>query len=257
MRTCLLVASLAALSACSGGGVESAGSTPVGGGPADPQSAHSFVAPTLPKTYVGIGGSQVYQYTTDDRDCCGQQAQVYGGNATTPRNSGISIAYDPRDAIFTLTVSDPLSGAATNTRFQDPGSRTDFGGSKEPQWGTPNLDNPNIRYLQAGDGNPLSPYRQSGTGAILPGNNSTPPIGGEGSTYQATSFFYEVPGSTTKYVTFAGYVRNALSWANTEIGGQQAFQHTWNLERGAFAYGELTNTNAVPKTGTGSYSGSM
>ena len=254
MRIWAILVATTALGACSGGGPQTASSTPP---PAGPNQVHSFVNPLVAKTYVGVGGSQVYQYSTDDRDCCGQQAQTYAGNATTVRNSSISVAYDPRDAIFTLTVKDTKSGADTTTRFQDPGSRTNFGGTLEPQWGTPNLNNPNIRYLQAGDGDPLSPYRQSGGGAIHPGDNTHAPTGTDGSAYQATSFFYEVPGSTTKYVTYAGYVRNSLAWHNIQIGATNTFQSSWTLERGAFAYGEQTAASGVPKTGTGSYNGSM
>ncbi|WP_136161796.1 transferrin-binding protein-like solute binding protein [Sphingomonas flavalba] len=254
MRIWAILVATTALAACSGGGPQTASSTPP---PATPNQVHSFVTPLAAKTYVGIGGSQVFQYSTDDRNCCGQQAQTFAGNATSVRNSSISIAYDPRDAIFTLTVTDPKSGADTQTRFQDPASRTDFSGTLEPQWGTPNLNNPNIRYLQAGDGDPLSPYRGSGTGAVDPGDNHNAAIGTDGSTYQATSFFYEVPGSTTKYVTYAGYVRNSMSWHNIQIGAQDAFQATWKLERGAFAYGEMTAASAVPKTGSGSYTGAM
>jgi hypothetical protein len=277
MRTLLVSVSLLTLAACSGGGPQTVSSTAApGAANATPADQHSFVSPTGAKTYTGVGGSQVFEYSTDDRDTSsapgaqyvGQQAAIYAGNASTVRNSGISIAYDPRDAIFTLTVADPKSGATTATRFQDPASRTDFNDKPgvaglEPQWGTPKLQNPNIRYLQAGDGDPRSPYRSSGSGLIDPGDNDTPPDATPGSSYQATSFFYEVPGSknragtTTKYVSFAGYVRNTFEAAVLNSGDITATQNNWHLERGAFAYGELTNTAALPKTGTGTFDGGM
>ena len=256
MRTYPLLACTSLLAACGGGG----GTQEISSAPPPPSGStatHSFVAPTEAKTYVGIGGSQVYQYLTDDRECCDQQGQTYAGNATTVRDSGVSITYDPRDAIFTLTVQDAKSGANTRTRFQDPGSRTDFGGAHEPQWGTPRLTNGNIAYLQAGDGNPRAPYEMSGTGTIDAGDNDTPPYGSPGSAYQATSFFYLKPGAETKYVTFAGYARNAYTFVENDIGGRltEVINHT--LERGAFAYGELTDSKAVPVIGSGTYRGSM
>lgn len=255
MRTYLLLASTALLAACGGGGTQEISSTPP---PASgPATTHSFVAPTDVKTYVGIGGSQVYQYLTDDRECCDQQGETYAGDATTVRDSNISITYDPRDAIFTLSVQDAKSGATARTRFQDPASRTDFGGAHEPQWGTPRLTNSNISYLQSGDGDPRSPYLYSGTGTIDPGDNNTPPDGDPGSSYQGTSFFYLKPGAETKYVTFAGYARNAYTFTETQIGTELVNTIDHKLERGAFAYGELTDNKAVPTTGTGAYRGSM
>jgi hypothetical protein len=277
MRNFLLLATACTLSACADGGAQSVGSnaptptpTPGGGGtptPTPTDAYSQFANPVDAKTYTAIGGEQVYSYSTDDRLCCNQQQQIYSGNASTVRNSAITVAYDPRDAIFTLTLTDSKTGATASTRFQDPGSRTNFGGTVEPQWGTPNLNgltgaaatynNPNIQYLQAGDGDPLSPYDRSGTGAVSIGTNATPPDGLPGSSYTSTTLFYEKPGSTTKYVTFAGYVRNSVSFNAITVGTTAVNQDVWHLERGAFAYGVLTANSAVPATGTGTYTGSM
>lgn len=276
MRNYLLLATACTLSACADGGAQSVGSNapPAGGGTSTPTptptDAYSqFVSPVDAKTYTAIGGEQVYQYLTDSRYLTDhtQQGGTYAGNASTVRDSAITISYDPRDAIFTLTLSDPKTGATASTRFQDPGSRTAFGGSVEPQWGTPNLNgltgaaaaynNPNIQYLQAGDGDPLSPYDRSGTGFVTYGNNAAPPSGDPGSSYTSTTLFYEKPGSTTKYVTFAGYVRNSVSYNVASPGGVNVDQDSWHLERGAFAYGVLTANSAVPTSGTGTYNGEM
>jgi len=275
MRKYLLLATACTLSACADGGAQSVGSNapPAGGGgtptPTPTDAYSQFMNPVDAKTYTAIGGEQVYQYSTDERRVTDhtQQQQIYAGNASTVRDSSITIAYDPRDAIFTLTLSDPKTGASASTRFQDPGSRTNFGGSVEPQWGTPNLNgltgaaaaynNPNIQYLQAGDGDPLSPYDRSGTGAVTVGTNAAPPVGDPGSSYTSTTLFYEKPGSTTKYVTFAGYVRNSVGYGTVTVGGVDVLQDTWHLERGAFAYGVLTSNSAVPTSGTGTYNGEM
>jgi len=270
MRTFIVLMAATALSACGGSSPNSAGTVAVGtggtvtgttsGSSSTTQTYAEFKTPTVARTYAAIGGSQVYDYLTDTRGCCGQQAQRFAGRSSTVRNSVASITYDPAAAVFTLTVTDPLTGAATNTRYQDPANRTNFGGAVEPQWGVPNLTNTNIRYLQAGDGNPLSPYSSSGTGSVYPGTNVIPPDGVAGSTYQSTDFFYELPGTRTNYVTFAGYLRNSLTWEDQSVtlaNGTVFLAHkaNWHLERGAFAYGIATDPNAVPKTGSGTYTG--
>ncbi len=270
MRNLAILLTATALAAC-GGGAQSVSGTAIvgnsaGGGTTTTTSTDpytQFAAPTITKTYSGIGGSQAYDYLTDTRFCCGQQGQTFGANTSTPRASGIQITYDPSNAVFTLVVNDPNSGANAQTRFQDPASRTNFGGAVEPQWGVPNLANTGYRYLQAGDGNPLSPYDRSGTGLISDGTNTYPVDGTSGSTYQSTNLFYETPtttatGTTTRYVSLAGYIRNSIGWTDlTLTNGTTATQVKWHLERGAFAYGMLTDQAAVPKTGTGTYTGTM
>lgn len=288
MRNLAILMTLTAmttLSACSGGDAQSASgvvASPVGGTGGTGSSGSStdvyaqFKTPTAARTYSGIGATQVYKYSTDDRTPTnnttgtgltgsrGQQGVTYAGNASTVRDSKIELTYDPRAAIFTLKVVDPLSNASASTRFQDPASRTNFGGAVEPQWGVNSFaafpgigQNNNIRFLQAGDGDPLSPYGRSGTGFVDPGTNTRPPIGDSGASYQSTTLFYEVPGSSTNYVSLAGYVRNAITWTDVSAGTATVFQAQWKLERGAFAYGILTDNAAVPTTGSGTYTGNM
>jgi hypothetical protein len=257
MRFYAVLAGSTMLAACSGGGASTVVSTPppAAGVPGEP--AHSMVNPKEAKTYVGVGANQVYEYLTDDRECCNQQAQKFAGMASSVRDSKVTIAYDPRDAIFTLTVKDPLTGADARVRFQDPASRTDFGGTQEPQWGTPKLDNPNFSYLQAGDGSPLSSYENSGSGTIYYLGNGEPVNGDPGSSYQATSLFVLKPGAVTKYVTFAGYARNSFEFQDQDVSGVITNIMKSHLERGAFAFGELTENSKVPKSGSGTYSGLM
>lgn len=280
MRNLAILMTATALAACSGGDAQSVSGTAAASSSSTGSSSSSttdvytqFVTPTAARTYSGVGTSLVLKYTTDDRashglgtitGADGQQALTYAGNASTVRDSKISISYDPRDAIFTLQVTDPLSGASASTRFQDPASRTNFGGAVEPQWGTENFAafagiglNSNIKFLQAGDGNPLSPYGQSGSGFVNPGTNTTAPSGASGSTYQSATLFYETPGANTRYVSLAGYVRNDMKWVDATLGTTTIQQTQWKLERGAFAYGILTDNAAVPKTGTGTYTGNM
>lgn len=265
MRLVILLASTSLLAACSGGGPSGVASAPPpvtggGGTGGTANTTHTFANPKEAKTYTGVGGSHVYEYSTDDRiPSRNQQGELYAGKTTTVRSSNISISYDPADAVYSLIVNDNLTGADTHSRFQDPASRTDFGGAVEPQWGTPELSNPNVRYLQAGDGDPTSPYRRSGSGFVSSGDNQNAPTGKPGSAYQAASLFVLKPGTETQYVTFAGYIRNALSFGQFSVEGETVphNQTTFHLERGAFAFGEATAKDAVPRTGTGSFNGSM
>ncbi len=267
MRIALILLATSALAACSGGGPTTVSGAAVSNG--GTQSGSSGVATTVSDpfvefskpvrttTYNGVGGTQVYEYSTDNRDCCGQQAQKFAGRNSTPRDSVISVTYDPKAGVFSLISKDPLTGAQAQTRFQDPASRTNFGGAVEPQWGVQQLANTNIRYVQAGDGDPLSPYSYSGVGAVNPGTNTLAPIGDKDSTYQSTTFFYEVPGSNTKYVSLAGYVRNSLSWKDVETDQGIIRVAGWHLERSGFAFGALTDINDVPKTGSATFNGNM
>ncbi len=273
MRTLFVLLASTTLAACGGAGVQTAGSIPqtgsgsgggtgggTGGTGGTPASAHTFVNPTEEKTYSGIGGAHAYQYTTDNsRDdpatsavegISPQYNQLYAGDASTVRDSGISISYNPRDAIFNLTIQQPLGNVAQTIRFQDPAHRTDFGGANEPQGGVPDITTKGVRYLEVGNG----------TGPVVFNQNVSNefPIGEKGSMRNAASFFYQRPGTTTKYVTYAGFVRNSISFAEvTPASGSPYLQSNFILERAAFVYGERTGSGAIPRTGTGTFNGQM
>lgn len=275
MRTVLaLLAVSTCLTACGGGsgaGPTFAGSTPppsTGGGGGNGGTGHSFVDPTEPRTYQGIGGAQSYSYLVElgvdpDNgsfvgDSTGHQAQIYAGNASTARNSNIQITYDPRGSLYTLRIADPASGSNVRTAFQDPAARTDFGGAVEPQWGVPDLGFQNVTIFEAGDGDPISPYRRSGSGSVQVGRNDLPPLGSPGSSFQAVSYFFQKPGSGTDYVTFAGFLRNAYNYSQiTNDDGSIVYQVNHELTRGAFAFGERTANQDVPTTGVFDFSGNM
>jgi hypothetical protein len=225
------------LSACGGdtapqtvGGVAPpSGSTPTP--TPTPTSAHTFLNPTETKTYEGIGAVQHFEYFTQSNNAPdplpGQQrqegrqrGQLYAGDANTVRNSGITITYNPRDAIFDMTIARPAGIVnIANFRFQDPAHRTDFGDAREPQAGVPDLNaapagDHRIQYLQAGgfSGNPLSPadpYADDGWTTF----NSDYAVGAKGFTYSVSTFFYQKNNATTgtKYVTYAGFVRNQVT----------------------------------------------
>ena len=271
MRTLLVLLASTALAACGGAGVETAGGgaapptggggTPPPGGGTPPASGHTFVAPTEVKTYTGIGGAHSYNYKTNNIDgnpatpaidaSSEQYNQVYAGNVSTARNSGISITYNPRDAIFDVTVNEPLGNVSKTTRFQDPVHRTDFGGAREPQGGNIDITSNGVRYLEVGSG--------AGLATFDPAVSNTFPIGGKDVTRSGTTFFYQQPGTTTKYVTYAGFVRNsiAISQVTPTGGGTPFLENNFTLERGAFVFGERSASSAVPRTGTGTFNGQM
>ena len=270
MRTFILLASTAMLAACGGAGPQSAGSSapPTGsgggttGGGSGSDSPHTFVNPTEPKSYRAVGGTHSYQNSVENPGTpgAGQGAQLYQGDSTTVRNTSLTIDYNPRDAIFDVSFANGLAGTTAASRFQDPLHRTDFGGVVEPQIGTPNLGSAQwniagINYLESGSSSNLT--RPSATefyfGLVNPD---------EAGSYEATTFFYQTPGTDTQYVTFAGYLRNSAGVSQVEIENpdgsttQNIIQNN-NLERGALAFGEFTPIDQVPTTGTGSFEGTM
>ncbi|WP_293860030.1 transferrin-binding protein-like solute binding protein [Sphingomonas sp. SCN 67-18] len=250
MRKFVLLGCVSMLSACGGGGAQSVGSSapPVTPG-GSTTGTHSFVNPTQSKTYSAIGGVQHYQYSTQDNTNV-QSNELYAGNASTARNSGVSITYNPRDAIFELKISDGLANVSQDLRFQDPAHRTDFGGALEPQDGTPQLSrNSGVQYLQAG----------SSSGQLVFGPDSdTFPVGNADASRDVSTFFFQKPGTETQYVTFAGFVRNRTSIESVQIDNNPPFlRQNHVLERGAWAYGERTDNGAVPRTGTATFTGAM
>ncbi len=237
MRKILILLGTTALAACSGGGPTTVGGSAVtGGGGAGATNPHTFVNPTDPKTYQATGGVQSYAFSTTPGS--EQYNQLYAGDANTARDNGYQITYNPRDGIFDLALKATKANVDISTRFQDPAHRTAFGGASEPQSGTPNLTTKGVIYFQNG----------SGSGVF----NT------DGYTSQTQTFFYQKPGTTTKYVTYAGFIRNRIVQSNKDNGAGGTFLQTdYDRNRGVFAFGERSSSNAVPKSGTGTFTGQM
>lgn len=283
MRVYALVLGTSLLAACGGGetGINSGGTAAPAGAGGGVNAEHSFENPTEIRTYQANGGFHSFDYQTtvnhlDGDSSNGQEQQLYQGDATTVRNSGISITFNPRDAIFELAVGDNQAGVDSNIRFQDPLHRTDFGGARTPQENTPNLSAAGIQYLEVASGDNLT-GEDSGfpTGRI--GFEFTPPVGGpasetqtQNSSFDVTTFFYQQPGTTTRYVTYAGFLRNSVTGTRTDVEAVapdptvpgdvgtppvSTTTNTYSLERGAFVFGEATLVGDVPTNGTGTYSG--
>ena len=212
---------------------------------------HTFVAPTVAKTYSAISALQSFNYKVDDTNTQQQYAQIYAGNAASVRSPTTTIAYDPRDAIFTLTIKDTAAIIDNTVRFQDPVHRTDFAGNVTPAFGTPNLTTDNVLYLEL----------KTATGGVQTGasNTTLPDTGGVVPSGSDTSgFFYQRPGASTRYVTFAGYVRNKVDIAKiTPTGTPSYLETSYKLERGVFVYGEQTARPDVPISGSGTYTGAF
>ena len=280
MRNYIVLISATALSACGGtSGPVTAGGAAVSAGPGTPNGAtHSFVAPTVTKTYQAQGAAQYFQYdytegyqydrkpaldssgnpildqngnpvvqtdlTTRRLTGIAQSPQFYSANAGTVRNPGISVTYDPKNAQFTIILNQ--GDVKNNITFQDPLHRTDFSGLRTPQLGVPNLEiqgqtDPKLRGVQ---------YLEAGTGT-------------SDTVYDRSTFFYELPGTTTSYVTYAGYVRNHYEApVETTVSQTATVENTravrlTRLERATFVFGETTSNSAVPTTGSATYTGNM
>lgn len=268
MRKFVLLVGTSMLCACGGGGggIQSSGS----GIATTTTSNHSFANPTEEKTYQAIGASHSFTYTTEKDNLAntvkGQAAQLYAGNSSTVRNSPYTIKYNPRDAIFDITIADTNARVDINSRFQDPAHRTNFGGLVEPQTGVPQLSLAGIQYLQSG----------SATSGLI---NNTLDLSvtalAPSASYDVTTFFYQKPGTTTKYVTFAGFLRNSISANRVDtpavaavapspgnpgspaVAAKSITTSSYNLIRGALVFGETTLSANVPKNGTGSFAGDM
>lgn len=176
----LSVMSLA--SACGGGGsdpvtasncgvIGGSCSAPVPSTPAPTVSA-LFDVNTL-TTYKGVGATH---QITENRD-----GELYTAEQSRADSDKVEVSFDPRDAVFTLTIEHEESDG--EFRYQDPAHRTDFNPNRTPQIATPNFTL--FNYLESG------------------GNEAV------------QTFFYKRPGNGTRYVTLAGFNRNVDS--STEI----------------------------------------
>jgi len=252
MRALALLVGTSMLAACGGSetGIASGGSIPAGGsGGAStgivPGSDHTFENPTEEKTYQAHGSLHKFEYVVDPSSPNGQGNRLYTADATTVRNGGITLNYDPRDAVFELVIAGNQAGVDASIRFQDPAHRIDFGGSREPQSGVSDLDQLNgIQYLEVASG--------TNSGARLSADDLTfnyTPTQQTGQ-HDVTTLFYQRPGTTTKYVTYAGFLRNQISGVADGI-------HTYALSRAAFVFGETSPNSAVPTSGRGVFTGDM
>ncbi|KQT32836.1 hypothetical protein ASG29_14190 [Sphingomonas sp. Leaf412] len=188
----MLALPLLALAACGGAGPESAGSvaappagtggtgsggtgsggsgTGVGAAPTPtPTPSAGFLSVAEETTFTAVGAAHSFDYSSTNGVIT---SVLYQGNAGTVRSPSGSVAYSPRDGIFTLTLNDTKAGITRTNRFQDPAHRSDFNPESTPSLEAPNLAG--FNYLTSG--------------------NAT----------QTTTFFYQRPDSTI-HVTLGGF----------------------------------------------------
>jgi hypothetical protein len=198
---------------------------------------------------------QHYEFTTDPRPLspstkpAWQYSQFYAAEGSTARATIYDITYDPRDAVFSLALNAQPARVKNEIRFQDPLHRIDFGGTRQPQEGTPNFESQGFLQLQVDttsvDPAPTYDVAQS---TIFP-------IGGRKAFVDHSTFFYQKPGTNNQYVTLAGFVRNATNIPEDTRVPYIFQNHT--VERGVFAYGERTSIDNVPKIGSATFRGPM
>ncbi|WBH16832.1 hypothetical protein [Sphingomonas radiodurans] len=133
-------------------------------------TAH-FLAVSAATTFDAVGA--MHSFKKDNVT----GGELYQGNASTVRAPSGTIAYDPRDGIFTVSFTDDKAGITNTTRYQDPAHRTDFNPRSQPEYEVPNLEG--FNYLAAAD-----------------------------EEYGVNTFFYQRPGNATTYVTLAGFSRS-------------------------------------------------
>lgn len=204
----------------SGGGVTP---TPSPSPTPTPSPAH-FLEISAAKTFNAV--TAMHSRSTDEAT----KGTLYQGNATTVRGTTSTINYDPRDAIFTINLTDSKAGVTTSARFQDPAHRRDIGNLlayATVDYGVPALAN--FNYLQSLGG------------------------GDAGDVKDRITFFYQRPGSSTYYVSLAGYVRNNFTDPNTA----GAATSTSTYGRGVMLFGDPTLPAQVPVSGTGTYTGGL
>ena len=275
MKKLIAALPLLSLAACGGAGLETVGSNaaPVGSSGTTPPSAseaHSFVKPTATKTYQAVGAAHSLGYNliddyrygkktilvdgtsvlTRDNDSRrlldqGRGAELYVSEVGTVRSGAITVTYDPKNAIYEVVMN--LGNVKNTARFQDPAHHTAFGGTSEPQAGVPNFE-------VTGQSN--AQWRDKGVQyyELFQGTDQN---------YDATTFFAELPGTSTKYVTYAGYVRNFIAKGDevtledNDLRVLTRATARRQFDRAAFVFGENTPISDVPKSGTARYSGNM
>ncbi len=181
---------------------------------------------TVTTNYSGMGGSR----QVDERvSPTGVRTEEFLATTSPVTPSQISVVFEPTNATFRLRIQQPAGGVVADSVFDDPLFRTAFGGTRAPQAGTPDL--PNFSYLQRGP---------------------TPSIPDE-----VVTFFYENPGTRTRFVTLAGFVRNTAVVPATVTAGTAATQGLYTRERSAFVFGTPTPASRVPTTGSGTFNGGL
>ena len=180
--------------------------------PSEPTPGQTFLDVSAPTTFNAVGGLQSLAVDADTK------TQLYQGDASTVATPSGTVTYNPRDGIFTLVLNDTAAGVSQNVRYQDPAHRTDFQTLEVPDYAGYN-------YLTSGKS--------------------------DGTTVTNDTFFYQRPGTTTNYVSLAGFVHTEVQ---PDPNDDTKTVMTLN-QRGAMVFGSQTPALQIPTSGSGHYDG--
>jgi hypothetical protein len=233
-RFILALSGATTLAACGGSTQpQTVGSTPAGVAPAPTPT--NFLDVTATTTFDVVGSFQKLDATTARTDYApvvgtptptptATVTSTYTANAGTVNAPNGSIAYSPRDGVFTVKFSDATAGVSHNYTYQDPAHRTVFTGNQFAQFQIPDLATFNYLQVLEGDAQPV--------------------------------FFYQRPGAKTAFVSLAGYSRVVESQTSSGTAPDPTVTTTkFNGERGAFVFGQKTPQAQIPVSGDGTYKG--
>ncbi len=155
-------------------------------------------------------------------------SSLYSANQPLALSTDVQVRYDPRDATFDLTIN--TAGLTHEGRYQDPAHRTNV-----PADWVPRVSN--------------AQYYESGSGRIETGNLDQ-------TSYVRNTFFFETPGTRTRYVTYAGFYRRTYNAANTTDANNTLVNRITDENlRATFVYGYTTSRGDIPTTGSATYNG--
>lgn len=190
---------------------------------APPPPATALLSETTTTVYTAFGGSrQIVELVPET----GVRVEEFKSAVTPATSRQIEITYDPVNASFRVQIQQPLAGVGIDDIYDDPLFRTAFGNARFPQAGTPDL--PNFSYLQKGP-IPSAPN-------------------------DVFTFFYENPGTRTRFVTLAGFIRNS---GVTPVEPTVAGEGEYLRERSAFVFGTPSPASRVPTSGTATFNGGL
>jgi hypothetical protein len=181
--------------------------------------------------------------------------RVYGADQPVGINENVRITRNPRDATFDVVITgqDQISAS---TRYQDPAHRQSAGTINNASVTNTFPDGSSFSVFTV----PVSPnfeYYASGSREITATSNIT----------NRYVLFFERPGTTTRYVTWAAYWQGVLTENVTfsdfvdprtlETGSRLVGSYIADIQRTAAVYGLNTQAKDVPKTGSANYAGSL
>lgn len=235
IRKFAATAGLLTLAACGGGGtgLETLSGVGLGSGldGSNSNTPPNLVTPTQATTFSTYSATQSLTLNDDYAVPSGAPvagSSLYVANQPLALSADVQVRYDPRDATFDLTIN--TAGLTHEGRYQDPAHRTNF-----PSPWVPVVSN--------------AQYYESGSGRI-----QTDTL--DQTNYVRNTFFFETPGTRTRYVTYAGFYRRTYNAANTTDSNNNLVNRVSDENlRSTFVYGYTTSRGDIPTSGNATYNG--